>query len=175
VTFRDLTILGGAVHSRRLYDTRELEPAAVAIAARMLQGLRQGALEVRHGIKSMPSFSVRLGLPPEYPPSPGDPLFFCVGAPARPPWQYNVLLRAGDDMEAAEWAVVTLIGISLLGNSPPGLYAIEEMVAPIVAERPALLATVIPAEGMTLERIKVAADFATCFGAALLLEKTDAR
>lgn len=174
MTFHDLTIIGGAVHSRRLYDTRELEPKAIEIAARMLQGLRRGALEVRHGIKAIPSFSVRLGLPPEYPTSLGDKLFFTVGAPARPPWQYNVLLRAGEDLDAARWAAVTLLGISLVGGDPPDAESFGEIVEAIIAERPALLATVIPAEGMTLERIKFAADFATCFGAALLLEDTDA-
>lgn len=182
--FHDLTVLAGRVHSRRTQDSTALDPGAVEVARGMLRRLRGGETEVAHGVEGIPDFRVALGLP-MFSDTPGlDPRlqvrvaapgrFFCVRDPrSELAWQVNLVLPGGDlgAREAVDRrAVATLLGISQAeaggSDSVPTMEAIWQA-------RPVLATTLLDMPLGGPELVAVAADFATCFAAAMLLE--DAR
>jgi hypothetical protein len=170
--FKDWTIVAGRVSSRQTVDSRELEAWAVEHCGVMLRRLRGGTPEAHHHIDGMPPFTARLGLPPEIPRAPGADLFFCVGAPGEDPFQYNLLIRQTTDREQALWAMSTLFGVSFAVLGPRGMTAeeMEEMLPPLYEERPILLSTVLPVASAEPRAIFIAADFAKCMAAAMLLD-----
>lgn len=176
MTFRDYTMMDGRIHSRRTWDTRELDQGAVRRCAEMLRDLQRGAREVPHGIAGLPPFTARLGLPsPPWPQAPGNELFFLAGAPGEEAFQFNLVLHRDTPREPACWGAATLLAISSAGFREPGQWTeseIEEMVGPLYDDRP-LLATALmpswaPTNAAALEVVRVAADFSTCFAAAWL-------
>lgn len=165
--FTDVTLEAGRVRSRRRYDSRDLAPGAVEVAAGMLRALRLGAQEVPHGIPGMVEFTVRRGLAAPWPQVASNRLLFTVGAPGLPPFQFNALLRADTPEAEGCEALTTVLAISLAGGimTPTEL---EETARPLWEERPLLATALLPQPGATPERVHIAADFATCFAAAWL-------
>jgi len=166
--FRDVTISGGAVLSRRVVDARELAAPAVSLCAGLLSRLRSGALEIPHGVEGLPTFTVRLGMPAGYGEAPGNRLIFCVGAPGETAFQYNCVIHETTEPEPGIYGIASILGVS--GAHGMTATALAEIVMPLYEERPIVVATVLPTPGADPERVMIAADFATCFAAAWLEE-----
>lgn len=177
--FNDLTVFGGAIHSRREHYTQRLDQHAVLLARQLYRQAR-AALEreiVFRGIPGQP-FRVRIGLPPQYghlAEAPGNGLVFCVSPPDGEYFQYNCVLPASETRDECLWALHTVLGISYAGvGAPENSEAMEGIAESYLTERPLLATALMPteilptAEGQAL--IRLCADFSTCFGAAMLQE-----
>lgn len=173
MTFNDFTLLGGSIKSRRQHDTDQLAQPAILDCQTMLKQLRRGDLFVQHGISDLPRFGVSLGLPPELAQKMGrDRLegnFFCVGETPDALFQMNLVLSKTDlEMEP----VATMMGLSLVGGITKAGNPQEQMktMQTLFNSAPCLITALMPVM-VSIETVQVAADFATCFAAAMLLEE----
>lgn len=179
--FNDYTLLGGAIKTRRVFYTEKLVPEAIQICAEMLKKLRAGEEFSEHLIPNMPPFGVSLGPPlwlleasGERVEAPGR--FFCVGEKGRDPFQFNLILDAGAIDERDDRAVATALALSLLDGTPTSKNlgteeAVEMQIREITQSRPCIATAMIPSYNVSFELVTISADFATCFSAAMLLER----
>lgn len=172
--FRDFTIFRGRIHSQRTQNTDALAPEALALCRTLIQRLRQGELSVWHGVEGLPYFSVSFGAP-SFLAELGEAVenagrFFTLSDQFGGEFQVNCVLSP-DPAENDSRDVATIFGISL--PEIERFKVTEADIERIVASRPALLTTVGTLENSPLmeDVISVAADFSTCFAAALLLEE----
>ena len=179
MTFNDFTLHAGAIRSRRTRDTDELAPWAVDHCRIMLLRLLQDGGQVEHGVDGLPCFAVSLNVPPAFIEALGEQVeapdrIFCIQQPGRDPFQINLVLPP-EPAPIDSFAAATLLGISLLGQAgrdppPDALERIQE----ILSARPVLATALIPTT-VDPHTIMIAADFSTCFAAAMLLEHTERR
>lgn len=169
MTFADLTLIAGRVHSRRLQDTAALLPEAIEQCRGYLGRLKTGERLVEVDFPGL-DFAVRLGLPEHFPPAPGNDRFFCVGAVGSVPFQYNLVLPVGVPAEAAQYGLTTAFAVSLYDEAMMTAAELEEMVEPLRAEAPLLATALLPLPDLAPPLIIVASDFCTCFAAAWLTE-----
>lgn len=173
--FADLTIACGRIYSRRRQDTSALEPVAVEVCRILLRRLRAGEIDAAHGVAGLPPFAVSLGLPEAARGLIGRDQehvgrMFCVSEPgAKLPFLICVILGPGDnDPDHAGFVVGSLMGLSAVtGKLDAGS---EAAPIEILASAPVLATAVWPARP---EAIRIGADFATCFAAAMLLEDAE--
>lgn len=176
--FLDLTIEAGRVRSRRMQVSEELVPTAVDLCREMLSRLLSGEDWVPHGQEGLPPFEVSLGLPDEMAillkGDTGDPEgIFCVRLPgADLPFQFNAVLPGGQfGMERAK-CLTSILGLSLSVDHNAALPA-EDEIQQLVESAPLLATTVLPfgidpRNPLHQATIRIAADFCTCFAAAML-------
>lgn len=186
--FNDITLDGGAIYSRRRHDTTATVQPAIDTCRRMLKELRSGELETTHGIDGLPPFFVSLGVPDDVHSELGERVehrgrIFCVRYPTSDrPFQINLVLpdgsrdadpeNPGEDGYAA--GTVAALSAAFAGKEHEG-EVLENTVREIFKARPVLATALDPtafktASADAIETIQIAADFATCFAAALLLE-----
>lgn len=182
--FHDYTISGGEIYSQRIQDTEELAPTALRGTMQMLRSLQAGQTFVEHGIRGLPRFGALLGLPLRENTYAADPelaermaapgRFFCVATRKKHhPFQINLVLPyrlvlTDEDEDSDKRAIATLLGIST-GSRPFDLVKAGETIERIWSTRP-LLATILLPYTFSPDLIMVAADFSTCFAAAILLD-----
>ena len=179
--FNDYTLRGGTIMSRRVYQTEALAEHAVATCAKMLTLLRQGADWVTHDIPGMVEFGVSLGPPQWLLDTMGERVeapnrFFCVSERGQDAFQFNIVLDAGPLTEQDDRAVATALALSLMGDlsgktqNLSSEEAIEMQVREITQTRPVLATALTPNYAISRDVVMIAADFSTCFAAAMLLE-----
>ena len=172
--FRDFTIVAGAVQSRRVYDTREIAEPALDRCQEMLRELRLGAVWVDHGVEGLPPFGVGLGVPAWLAKAGGVAVespgrFFRVGSSDGEEFQINLVL--GERESSRDFLdLATVMGLSLGFGDKWVRRGPARAGHLMIHERPLLATTFVPVAGLTVGLVKVAADFSTCFAAALLLE-----
>jgi hypothetical protein len=189
--FNDFTLANGRVHSKRIQYTERLERRAIVLCSSLIKILRVGELEVAHGVDGLPPFLVSLGTPEYLRESLGSRVdhhvrIFCIRMPgAEKPFQINLILGPGsneyDPLEpgADLYAIGTVCALS--GGhefAQSNFERLEATCVEVLNARP-VLATMIDARSFdrisfnetAKETIKIAADFSTCFAAAMLLEQ----
>lgn len=171
--FNDFTILAGGIHSSRVYETAELAQEAVETCAGMTTRLRRGELRVSHGIEGMIPFTVSLSAPSQLA-TLGEAVesagrFFTVADPQGMEFQVNLILYANEG-ENEERDIATLYALSCgVVNKNVDMDALGAFIQTLQSARPCLATTLLPTLNAPL--VRLAADFSTCFAAALLLEK----
>jgi hypothetical protein len=182
--FRDYTITSGDIQSERRHDTAAMASHAVEAAGEFLGELHAGKTRVRVRVPGLPEFDVMLGIPEAVfggdrqlrarSAAPGR--FFCVAAPGCPPFQYNLVLPAGrismHQQTIDQRAIATLVGLSTRLGSPENGSGPQRVIQRLWNTRPLLattfLARDLPVSPASLWLVMVAADFSTCFAAAML-------
>lgn len=181
--FNDLTIAGGVIKSRRRHDTGALASNAVAVCRAMLKSLRAGSLRERIPAIDEPLF-VSLGAPAALGEGKSGKIqlpgrFFCVAADGADfPFQVNLTLGGEGPKQASDedpgddgFAASTLLALSCTADAQVSALQehAEERASQVLALRPVLATTIMLVE-FRPQVIAFAADFSTCFAAAILLE-----
>lgn len=186
--FYDYTIADGRIYNSRLQDTTSLDKTALAMCRDVLKTLRGGALVAAPAGRDFGA-DTSLGLPDalldtnlsdqlrDAMRAPGR--FFCVTQRGTPvPFQVNLILprttelSLGDAAEDEEFgadarAIGTLLGISsaATGARKPAMEDYETL----WNARPFLATAVLPF-CLEMNMVQIAADYSTCFAAAMLLQ-----
>lgn len=186
VKFHDYTIADGRIHNSRLQDITSLDKTALAICRDVLKTLQGGALKASPSGRDFGA-DTSLGLPDallatdlsdqlrDAMRAPGR--FFCVtqrGAPA--PFQVNLVLPRPTELSLSEVAdheefgadaraIGTLLALSAsaTGLGKPSMEDYETL----WNARPFLATAVLPF-CLDMNMGQIAADYSTCFAAAML-------
>lgn len=171
--FQDFTIAAGGIRSRRTQDTDKLEPLAVALCSRILEQLQRLGGWIGHGVSGMPVFEVSLNAPAELIAMMGESVeapdrLFCVRSGGQTsPFQFNVVLPA-DPSPVDARVCATILGLSLATADEPTPHDLS-VINEILDARPCMATTILPIGRMDFQTVSIAADFSTCFAAAMLL------
>lgn len=172
MTFHDYTLQDCGIRSVRSHDSAQLSRQAVDVCAGLLRRLRGGELRLPHGVDGLPPFDVLLGLDPPFDIYTMPGRFFQVALPEQPPFQHNLVLPSTSCYTEDRRAVVTMLGISTNGAmDEQRLHAADAVATDILAARPCLATALLLGQMLCPEdafAVSVAADFSTCFAAAIL-------
>ncbi len=185
--FTDLTIERGIVRSRRVQNSYELPDKDIADCRSLLKQLRTGIAELCHSTVDVPPFYISLGSPPWINggligqddhrnkifclrhPNSVRPFQICAAlGPSSERYDRN---HPGSDDRAA--AIVVAISNGE-GDVDEVFDRFSTTVAEIMRRRPVLAASYDPSgldiTSSSVETVKAAADFSTCFAAAMLMD-----
>lgn len=173
--FRDYTLQDCGIRSRREHDSLQLGREAVALCADLLRRLRGGELRLPHGVDGLPAFDVMLGLDAPFDVYTAPGRFFQVALPEQPPFQHNLVLPSTSCYTTDRRAIVTMLGVSAIGAlDSRRLQEADTVATDILSSRPCLVTALLLGQMLCPEdafAVSVAADFSTCFAAAMLEEE----
>lgn len=172
--FRDFTVINGLITARRAQDSDHLAPAAVEYCRETLRELRALPAGSRLQVCDKPVLYVAIGLPDGLDVNIDAHRFFTVAASKDDfPFQFNMVLPDVDWNENDYLSTGTLNVLSrLVQQTTPTELDAEEWPEEFRGNRPLLATTLIPFDPkVDRVRVMLAADFCTCFAAAMLLEE----